>query len=105
MVRARSQLENFSKEELIEKLSSVEDISSKLSDLTSSFDDFLRRYEIHSSELYVSKNCNYLLTERFVQLERNAVNNASIGDHILESSVCKALSLTGHEVKPDDVTV
>ena len=48
MVRTRSQLENLSKEELIDKLISVEDISSKLSDLTSRFDDFLRRYEVLS---------------------------------------------------------
>ena len=118
MVRTRSQLENLSKEELIDELISVEDISSKLSDLTSRFDDFLRRYEVLSSELTISKNCNRLLGERIVQLERNAVNNAqyhrresleinpvpaSIGDDVLESSVCRALSLTGHEVKPDDL--
>ena len=118
MVWTISQLENLSKEELIEELISVEDISSKLSDLTSRFDDFLRRYEILSSELTVSKNCNRLLGERIVQLERNAVNNAqyhrresleinpvpaSIGDDVLESSICRALSLTGHEVKPDDL--
>ena len=118
MVRARSQLENLSKEELIDELISVEDISFKLSDLTSRFDDFLRRYEILSSELTISKNCNRLLNERIVQLEMNAVNNAqyhrresleinpvpaSISDDALESSVCRALSLTGHEVKPDDL--
>ena len=41
MVRTRrSQLENISKEKLIEELISVEDISSSLSDLTSRFDDF-----------------------------------------------------------------
>ena len=41
MVRTRrSQLENISKEKLIEELISVEDISSLLSDLTSRFDDF-----------------------------------------------------------------
>ena len=118
MVRTRSQLENLSKEELIDELISVEDISSKLSDLTSRFDDFLRRYEILSSELTVSKNCNRLLGERIVQLERNAVNNAqyhrresleinpvpaSIDDDVLESSVRRALFLTDHEVKPDDL--
>ena len=69
-------------------------------------------------ELTVSKNCNHLLGERIVQLERNAVNNvqyhsresleinpvpAPIGEDILESSVCRALPLTGHEVKPDDL--
>ena len=118
MVRTRSQLENLSKEELIDELISVEGISSKLSDLASRFDGFLRRYEVLSSELTISKNCNRLLSERIVQLERNAVNiaqypqqesleinpvPASIGDDVLESSVCRALSLTGHEVKPDDL--
>ena len=118
MVLTRSQLENLSKKELIDELINVEDIYSKLSDLTSRFDDFLRRYEILNSELTVSKNCNRLLTERIVQLERNAVSNAqyhrresleinpvpaSIGDDVLESSVCRALFLTGHELKPDDL--
>ena len=76
MVRTRSQLENLSKEELIDELISVEDISSKLCDLTSRFDDFLRRYEVLSLELTISKNFNRLLGERIVRLERNAVNNA-----------------------------
>ena len=118
MVRTRSQLENLSKKELIDELINVEDIYSKLSDLTSRFDDFLRRYEILNSELTVSKNCNRLLTERIVQLERNAVSNAqyhrresleinpvpaSIGHDVFENNVCSALSLTGLEVKPDDL--
>ena len=115
MVATRSQRENLSKEELIEELISAED-TSKLSDLTSCFDDFLRQYEILSSELIVSKNCNHLLNERIVQLERNTVNNAhhyesletnhvptSTGADVLESSICKVLSLIGHEVKPDDL--
>ena len=61
MVQTRSQLESLSKEELIEELNSVENISSKLIDLTSRSDDFMRRYEILNSELTVSKNCNSLL--------------------------------------------
>ena len=92
--------------------------SLKLSDLASRFDDLLRQYKILNSELSVSKNCNRLLTERIVNLERNAVSNAqyhrreslqinpvpaSISDHVLENSVCRALSLTGHEVKSDDL--
>ena len=92
--------------------------SLKLSDLTSRFDDLLRQYKILNSELTVSKNCNRLLTERIVHLETNAVSNAqyhrresleinpvpaSISDDVLENSVCRALSLTGHEVKPDDL--
>ena len=51
-------------------------------------------------------------------MERNAVSNAqyhrresleinpvpaSISDDVLENSVCRALSLTDHEVKPDDL--
>ena len=79
---------------------------------------FLSWYRILSSELTVGKNCNRFLSERIVQLERSAVNNAhnhchesleinpvsaSICDGVLESSVCKTWSLTGHEVKPDDL--
>ena len=67
--------------------------------------------------LTVSRNCKWLLSERIADLERNAVNNdkyhphesrevnsvpAWIGD-VFESSFCKAISLTGHEVKPDDL--
>ena len=49
VVRTRSQLENLSKEELIEELITVDDITSKISDLTIRFDDFLRRFEVVSS--------------------------------------------------------
>ena len=118
MVRTRSQLENLSKKELIDELINVEDIYSKLSDLTSRFDDFLRRYEILNSELTISKNCNRLLTERVAQLESSAVSNAqynrpesleinpvpaSIGDDVLGNSVCRVLALTGHKVKLGDL--
>ena len=78
----------------------------------------MRRFEVVSSDLAITKNCNRLLTTRVVQLERNAVTNAqyhrrelvevnpvppSISDEELELNICKALSLTGHEVKPDDL--
>ena len=64
----------------------------------------------------VTKNLNLLLSQRIVQLERNAVNNAqyhrckspeinavpaSISNEALETSVCKALSLTVHDINPD----
>ena len=118
MVRTRSKLENFWKEELIEELIIVDDITSKISDLTNRFDDFLRRFEVVSSDLAIIRNCNRLLTERVVQLERNAVTNAqyhrresvevnpippSISDEELELNICEALSLTGHEIKPNDL--
>ena len=80
----------------------------------------MRRFEVASSDLAIARNCNKLLTERVVQLERNAVTNAqyhrresvkvnpvppSINDEELEMNICKALSLTGHEVKSDDLQV
>ena len=118
MVQTRSQLENLSKEELIEELIIVDDITSKISDVTNRFDDFLRRFEFVSSDLAITRNCNRLLTERVVQLVRNVVTNAqyhrrelveanpippSISDEELELNICEALSLTGHEVKPKDL--
>ena len=48
----------LTKEELIEELICVKDIFSELSDLTGCFNDFLRQYELLSSELTISKNCN-----------------------------------------------
>ena len=111
-------MENLSKEELIEELITVDDITSKISDLTNRFDDFLRRFEVVSSDIVITRNCNRLLTERVVQLERNAVTNAqyhrresvevkpiplSISDEELELNICEALSLTGHEIKPNDL--
>ena len=116
LVRTRSQLEHLSKDELIDELMGIEGISSKLANVTTRFDDFSRRFEILSSEPAVSKNCNHLLSEPIIKLERNTVNNAqnirresievisvsaSISDEELEDNICKALSLTGHEVIPD----
>ena len=111
-------MENLSKEELIEELIIVDDITSKISDLTNRFDDFLRRFEVVSSDLAITRNCNRLLTKRVVQLESNAVTNAqyhrresvevnpippSISDEELKLNICEALSLTGHKVKPNDL--
>ena len=74
MVPTRSQLENLSKEELIKELITVDDIT--ISDLTNWFNDFLRFEVVVSSDLAITRNSNRLLTERFVQLERNTVTNA-----------------------------
>ena len=118
MVRTKSQLENLSKEELIEELIIVDDITSKISDLTNRFDDFWRKFEVVSADLVITRNCNRLLTERAIQLERNAVTNAqyrrresvevnpippSITDEELELNISEAFSLTGHEVTPNDL--
>ena len=118
MVWTRSQLENLSKKELIEELITGDDITLKISDLKNWFNDFLRRFEVISSELAIARNCNRLLTKRVVQLERNTLTNAqyhwwesvevnpvppSINNEELELDICQALSLTRHEVKPDDL--
>ena len=98
MIRTRSQLESLSKEELIEELITVDDITSKISDLTNRFDDFLRKFEVVSSDLAITKNCNKLLTERVAPLERNAVANAqyhrreSVETLSLHQSVMKILN-------------
>ena len=117
MIRTRSLLEHLSKDELIDELLSIKDISSKVANLMTQFDNFFRTFEILSSDLAVSKNCNCLLSETNIQLERNAVNSAqyhqlklieinpvpaSISGEKLEDNICKALSLTGHQVIPDD---
>ena len=111
-------MEDLSKEELIEELITVDDIASKISDLINQFDDFLRRLEVVSSDLAITRNCNRLLTKRVVQLEKNAITNAqyhrresvevnpippSISDEELELNIYEALSLTGNEVKPNDL--
>ena len=69
-------------------------------------------------QLSIKKDCNTLLHQRIIQLERNVVNNAQylrreslevnpvpcdIGDSVLEETVCRAISLTRHEVTPDDL--
>ena len=120
MVRRRNQLEYLSKDGLIDEIMSIDDISSKLANLilkSSRFDDFTRRFEILSSELAFSKNCNRLLSKRIIQLERNAVSNiqyhlgesievnpapASISNEELEENICIASFLTDHVVTSDD---
>ena len=49
MVITKSQLENLSKNELIDRLLQVENIEDKLEHLNKRFDDFLGKYnELHS---------------------------------------------------------
>ena len=68
MVATRSQLENLSKDELIERLLQVENIEDKLEHLNKRFDDFLGKYNELHSELQVSKNCSNLLRNRVIEL-------------------------------------
>ena len=118
MVLTRAQVDNLSREELIEELLKFSDITDKLNGLNNRFEDFIKKYDELNSELLISKNCNSLLLKRITNLERNALNNAqyvrretieinpiplSIPNTDLENKVCQALSLTGTTVTPDDL--
>ena len=70
MVVTRSQLENLSKDKLINRLLQVENIEDKLEHLNKRFDNFLGKYNELHSELQVSKNCSNLLRNRVIELEK-----------------------------------
>ena len=80
MGQTRSQLENFSKDELIDEVLSLEnfknDINTKFSELNDCFNDFEEKYEMVNSNLSISICCNELLLERITQLECNNLSNA-----------------------------
>ena len=67
MVRTRSQLENLSKDELIDEVLSLEnfknDINVKFSELNDRFNDFEAKYEMVNSNLLITRRCNDLLLE------------------------------------------
>ena len=105
MVLTRTQIENLSREELIEELLQLSDMSIQLQAIS--------KHKKLKSDLLITKNCNILLQQRIVQLERNAVNYAQyrrmeslevnmvphdIGNNVLEETVCRAISLTRHEL-------
>ena len=123
MVLARSQYENMSKEELIQELTDIipsfaNDINTKLSNLEEKFNDFLLKYGNLNSELQQCKKFNSHLLTRIIQLECNAVTNsqysrretielnsvpADISEDVLKENICKALSLAGVNVVPNDL--
>ena len=86
--------------------------------MSGKFNEFTSKYDKVYSELQQCKSFNSHLLTRIIQLERNAVTNsqysrretielnpvpAEIQDGVLEESVCKALSLTGVNVVPEDL--
>ena len=123
MVLTRSQYENMSKEELIQELTNinssfVNDINAKLTGLSDRFNEFTSQYDKVYSGLQECKSYNSHLLTRIIQLEVNAVTNsqysrretielnpvlAEIHQDVLEDSICKALSLTGVNVAPEDL--
>ena len=76
MVFTRSQIENLSREEVIEELVKLSDITDRLKELTDKFNNFSKKYEELKSDLVVTKKCNSLLYSHIVQLEKNTVSNA-----------------------------
>ena len=123
MVLTRSQYKNMSKEELIQELTNinssfVNDINAKLTDLSDRFNEFMSKYDKVYSALQQCKSYNSHLHTRIIQLERNTVMNsqysrretielnpvpAEIHQDYLGDSICKALSLTGVNVVPEDL--
>ena len=123
MVLTRSQYENLIKEELIQELTNifssfVNNIDAALTALSDRFNEFTSKYDKVYSELQQCKSYNSHLLTRIIQLERNAVTNsqysrretielnpvpAEIHEDVLEDSICKALSLTGVNVVPEDL--
>ena len=118
MVLTRSQCENMSKERAYSRVSFVNDINAKLTDLPDEFNEFLSKYDKVYSELQQCKSYNSHLLTRIIHLERNAVTNsqysrreriefnpvpAEIHEDVLEQSICKALSLTGVNIVPEDL--
>ena len=73
MILTRAQVHNLSREELIEELLKLSDITNKLNSLNNRFDDFIKKYDELNSELLISKNCNSLLLKLITNLERNAL--------------------------------
>ena len=93
----RTQIENLTREKLTEELLQLSDISNQLKVSND-------KYEGLKSDSLITKNCNTLLHQCTIQLEQNAVNNAQYHwRESLEETVCRAFSLTGHEVTPDDL--
>ena len=70
------QIQNLTREELTEELLQIFDITCQLKALSDRFNTFSAKHEELKSDLLITKNCNTLLHQRIIQLERNAVNNA-----------------------------
>ena len=59
MVLTRSQIENLTREELIEELLQISDISCQLTALNDRFDTFAAKHEELKSDLLITKNFNH----------------------------------------------
>ena len=107
MVLTRSQYENISKEELIQELtninsSSANDINTKLTDLSDRFNEFTSKYDKVYSELQQRNTVTNSQYSRQETIKLNPVP-AEIHEDVLEDGICKALSLTGVNIAPDNL--
>ena len=114
----RAQLVTLSREELVEELIKCSNIADQLKTFSDRFGVFVDKYKMLQSELVISKNFNFLLVNRIINLERNALSNAqyrrremleinpilhSINNADLPEKACEALSLTGTKVEREDL--
>ena len=83
MAVTRSQLENLSKDELINRLLQVEKIEDKLEHLNKWFENFLRKCSELHSELQVSRRCSNL-RNWVIKLEKM---------HLVQHSTLEGLSI------------
>ena len=65
----RSQIENLTREELIEELLQISDISCQLKALNGRFDTFIAKHDELKSNLLITNNCNTHLHQRIIQME------------------------------------
>ena len=101
MVFTRAQLDFLSGDELVEELIKCSNIVDQIKILTDRFDDFVDKYEKLPSELVISWNCNSLLVNRIINLERNALSNAQyIRREMLEINPVPHLTLRKKFAKP-----
>ena len=120
MLLTRSQLENLSKHELINRLLQLENVEDKIKRLNKWFDNVLGKYNELHSELQVSRNWSNLLHNRMIELQKNAPSTAqyvrreiieinpvlgSISNQNLELQVCKALLCITSRKKKIDIYV
>ena len=70
MVQTKKQLENLSKEELIEKLIVIDNKPRNSLNYQMDLTTFRGDFKFLSSELPITKNCNSLLTKTVIQSER-----------------------------------
>ena len=66
MVLTRGQIESLTREELIEELLQISDISCHLKAFIDRSDNFAATHEELKSNLLIAKNCNTLLHQRII---------------------------------------